>query len=171
MDQVEENIKKWTTIFDNYMETEKKSLISIESISEIKTNLKKLIGNQKKDDIIFYRSLVENSYFYLNNSLKIRKIKFLKDINYVYELLDKKKSLDELNKSNFASFLKDYRKIADDINQTRQNSTELTWVKDDRIADLNEIEKDTNEIMEYHLNLITFFFESVELEKKFYCGK
>jgi len=171
MEQVEENIQNWTNIFDNYIEIEKKSLILLQSINEIKTNLKKLIGNQKKDDIIFYRSLVENSYFYLTNSLKIRKIKFLKDINHIYELLDKKKSLDELNKSNFTAFLKDYRKIADDINQTRKNSTELTWVKDDRIADLKEIEKDTNEIMNYHLNIITFFHDATELEKNFYCGK
>jgi hypothetical protein len=141
------------------------------SISEIKTNLKKLIGNQKKDDIIFYKSLVENSYFYLTNSLKIRKIKFLKDINYVYEMIDQKKSLDELNKSNFSAFLKDYRKIADDINQAKKNSTELTWVKDDKIANLSEIEKDMNEFMDYHLNLINFFHGSVELEKIFYCGK
>lgn len=170
MDQVEDNISRWTQNFDTYMETEIKCLTSITSISEIKTNLKKLIGNQKKDDIVFYKSLVENSHFYLSNSLKIRKLKFLKDINYVYELLDKKKSLDELNKSNFSAFLKDYRKIADEINQAKKNSTELTWVKDDTIANLSEVEKDMNHFMEYHLNLINFFYESVELEKKFYCG-
>ena len=170
MDQVEANISKWTENFDTYMDIEVKCLTSITNISEIKTNLKKLIGNQKKDDIVFYKSLVENSFFYLTNSLKIRKIKFLKDINCVYELLDKKKSLDELNKSNFSAFLKDYRKIADDINQAKRNSTELTWVKDDTIANLSEVEKDMNHFMEYHLNLINFFYESVELEKKFYCG-
>jgi hypothetical protein len=170
MEHVEENISKWTTDFDTYIDTETKCLKLMESIGEIKTNLKKLIGNQKKDDIIFYKSLVENSYFYLSNSLKIRKIKFLKDINYVYEKLNKK-SLDELNKSNFSAFLKDYRKIADDINQARKNSTELTWVKDDNIANLTEIEKDMKDFMEYHLNLIEFFHSSVELEKKFYCGK
>jgi len=170
MEHVEENISKWTTEFDTYIDTETKCLKLMESIGEIKTNLKKLIGNQKKDDIIFYKSLVENSYFYLSNSLKIRKIKFLKDINYVYEKLNKK-NLDELNKSNFSAFLKDYRKIADDINQAKKNSTELTWVKDDTIANLTEIEKDMKDFMAYHLNLIEFFHSSVELEKKFYCGK
>jgi hypothetical protein len=171
MDSVEENITKWDLTFNTYMDIESKCLVLIKNISEIKTNLKKLIGNQKKDDIIFYRSLVENSFFYLTNSLKIRKIKFLKDINYVYNHIDKSKNLEELNKSNFTSFLKDYRKLADDINQARKNSTALTWVKDDQIESLHEIEKDMNEIMSYHLNLINFFFGSVELEKIFYCGK
>jgi hypothetical protein len=171
MDSVEENITKWDLTFNTYMNIESKCLILIKNISEIKTNLKKLIGNQKKDDIVFYRSLVENSFFYLTNSLKIRKIKFLKDINYVYNNIDKSKNLEELNKSNFASFLKDYRKLADDINQAKKNSTALTWVKDDQIESLHEIEKDMNEIMNYHLNLINFFFASVELEKIFYCGK
>jgi len=171
MDSVEENITKWDLTFNTYMDIESKCLVLIKNISEIKTNLKKLIGNQKKDDIIFYRSLVENSFFYLTNSLKIRKIKFLKDINYVYNHIDKSKNLEELNKSNFTSFLKDYRKLADDINQAKKNSTALTWVKDDQIESLHEIEKDMNEIMNYHLNLINFFFGSVELEKIFYCGK
>jgi hypothetical protein len=119
-------------------------------------------------DCILWKSI---AHFYLTNSLKIRKIKFLKDINFVYEMLDKSKSIDELNKSNFSAFLKDYRKIADDINQAIKNSTELTWVKDDRIDNLSEIDKNMNEFMSYHLNIITFFHTSVELEKTFYCGK
>ena len=147
MDTVEENIHNWETKFNRYIDMEIKCNILIKQIGEIKTNLKKLIGNQKTDDIVFYKSLVENSFFYLTNSLKIRKIKLLKDINHIYNQLDKKKIMEELNKSNFSSFLKEYRKVADEINQAKKNSTALTWVKDDRIADLNEIEKDTNEIM------------------------
>jgi hypothetical protein len=171
MDTVEENIHNWETKFNRYIDMEIKCNILIKQIGEIKTNLKKLIGNQKTDDIVFYKSLVENSFFYLTNSLKIRKIKLLKDINYIYNQLDEKKIMEELNKSNFSSFLKEYRKVADEINQAKKNSTALTWVKDDRIESLQETEKEMNEIMDYHLNIIEFFHSSVELEKIFYCGK
>jgi hypothetical protein len=171
MDTVEENIHNWETKFNRYIDMEIKCNILIKQIGEIKTNLKKLIGNQKTDDIVFYKSLVENSFFYLTNSLKIRKIKLLKDINHIYNQLDKKKIMEELNKSNFSSFLKEYRKVADEINQAKKNSTALTWVKDDRIESLQETEKEMNEIMDYHLNIIEFFHSSVELEKIFYCGK
>jgi len=50
---------------------------NINSIIEIKNNLKNLLGHQDKDDIIFYKSIINNSIFYLSDSLKIRKIKVL----------------------------------------------------------------------------------------------
>jgi hypothetical protein len=61
--------------------------------------------------------------------------------------------------------------MADDINQAKKNNTMLTWVKDDRVESLHEIEKEMEEIMDYHSKLIQFFHSSVELEKIFYCGK
>jgi len=171
MNNVEENIVKWENKFNTYLEFEIKCNVLITQISEIKNNLVKLLGNQKKDDIVFYKSLIDNSFFYLTNSLKIRKIKLLKDLNYIWNLLDNKKIVDELNKTNFQSLMKDYRKMADEINQAKKNNTMLTWVKDDRIESLQEIEGELDEIMDYHLKLIQFFHSSVELEKIFYCGK
>jgi hypothetical protein len=171
MNNVEENISKWDTIFSIYLDTESQCMILINEISEIKNNLKKLLGLQKPDDIVFYKSLIDNSFFYLTNSLKIRKLKMMKDLNYIWNQLDNKKIIDELNKSNFQSLLKDYRKMADDINQAKKNNTMLTWVKDDRVESLHEIEKEMEEIMDYHSKLILFFHSSVELEKIFYCGK
>lgn len=171
MNNVEENISKWDTIFTVYLETESQCIILINEISEIKNNLKKLLGLQKPDDIVFYKSLIDNSFFYLTNSLKIRKLKMTKDLNYIWNQLDNKKIIEELNKSNFQALLKDYRKMADDINQAKKNNTMLTWVKDDRVESLHEIEKEMEEIMGYHSKLIQFFHSSVELEKIFYCGK
>jgi hypothetical protein len=171
MNNVEENISKWDTIFTVYLETESQCIILINEISEIKNNLKKLLGLQKPDDIVFYKSLIDNSFFYLTNSLKIRKLKMTKDLNYIWNQLDNKKIIEELNKSNFQALLKDYRKMADDINQAKKNNTMLTWVKDDRVESLHEIEKEMEEIMDYHSKLIQFFHSSVELEKIFYCGK
>ena len=141
------------------------------AISEIKNNLKKLLGNQKQDDILFYKSLIDNSYFYLSSSLKIRKMKFLKDLNFIWGQIDERKQMDEINKSNFMALLKDYRKMSEDVIQARKNNTILTWVKDDKVENLQGLENDFKEIMEYHIKLIDFFSSSVELEKAFYCGK
>jgi hypothetical protein len=171
MNNVEENISKWEEEFNVYVDTENKCNALINEISEIKNNLKKLLGSQKPDDVVFYKSLIDNSFFYLTNSLKIRKIKMTKDLNHIWNQLDNKKVIEELNKANFQTLMKDYRKMADDINQAKKNNTALTWVKDDRVESLHEIEKEMEEIMEYHLKLIQFFHSSVELEKIFYCGK
>lgn len=171
MNNVEENISRWESTFNIYLETECECTILISEINEIKNNLKKLLGLQKPDDIVFYKSLIDNSFFYLTNSLKIRKLKMTKDLNYIWNQLDNKKIIEDLNKSNFQSLLKDYRKMADDINQAKKNNTMLTWVKDDRVESLHEIEKEMDEIMEYHSKLIEFFHSSVELDKIFYCGK
>ena len=86
-----------------------------------------------------------------------------KDLNYIWNQLDNKKIIEDLNKSNFQALLKDYRKMADDINQAKKNNTMLTWVKDDRVESLHEIEKEMEEIMEYHSKLIQFSF-SVQVQ-------
>ncbi len=171
METTDTNILKWDEYFNQYCTYEKKCIESIGAIGEIKNNLKKLLGNQKKDDILFYKSLIESSHFYLTNSLKVRKIKFLKDLNHIWSRIDERKQMDEVNKSNFMSLLKDYDKMADDINSAKKNNTVLTWVKDDKVESLQDLEKDFYEIMEYHVKLIEFFSSSVELEKAFYCGK
>jgi len=171
MENTDKYILEWEEKFTKYCDIEIKCNQNINLISEIKNNLTKLLGNQKKDDILFYKSLIDNSHFYLTNSLKIRKIKFLKDLNYIWNQIDERKSMDELNKSNFMSLIKDYRKMAEDIMQAKKNNTILTWVKDDKVENLQDLEDEINEIMEYHMKLIEFFSSSVELEKAFYCGK
>lgn len=171
MENTDKNILEWEEKFNKYTELEIKCITNISSISEIKNNLKKLLGNQKKDDIVFYKAIIDNTHFYLHSSLKIRKIKFLKDLNYLLSQIDERKQIDEVNKSNFAALLKDYRKMAEDIAQAKKNNTILTWVKDDKVENLQDLENDFNEVMEYHIKLIEFFSSSVELEKAFYCGK
>jgi DNA-binding transcriptional regulator GbsR (MarR family) len=79
--------------------------------------------------------------------------------------------MDEINKSNFNSLLKDYKKMSDEVVQAKHNNTILTWVKDDKIENLQDLENTFNEIMDYHTKLIEFFSSSVELEKVFYCGE
>ena len=171
MDNTDKNIINWEEKFNRYCDLETKCIANIAAISEIKNNLKKLLGNQKKDDIVFYKSLIDNSHFYLLSSLKIRKIKFLKDLNYLWAQIDERKQMDEVNKSNFIALIKDYRKMAEDIMQAKKNNTILTWVKDDKVENLQDLENDFHEIMDYHTKLIDFFSSNVELEKAFYCGK
>jgi hypothetical protein len=61
--------------------------------------------------------------------------------------------------------------MSKDIVYARENNTILTWVKDDKVENLADIEHEFNEIMEYHLKLMEYFSSSVEIEKAFYCGK
>jgi hypothetical protein len=171
MENTDKNILRWDEKFNKYCDLEYSCINNINSIHEIKNNLKKLLGNQEKDDIVFYKSLIDNSHFYLSSSLKIRKIKFLKDLNYIWSKIDKRKQMDEVNKSNFTTLIKDYRKMSEDVIQAKKNNTILTWVKDDKIESLQDLEKEFDEIMEYHIKLIEFFSATVELEKAFYCGK
>lgn len=171
MENTDKNILEWEEKFNKYTELEANCISNICSIGEIKNNLKKLLGNQKKDDIVFYKALIDNTHFYLSSSLKIRKTKFLKDLNYLWGQIDERKQMDEVNKSNFTALLKDYRKMAEDIAQAKKNNTILTWVKDDKVENLQDLENDFDEVMEYHIKLIESFSSSVGLEKVFYCGK
>lgn len=171
MDNIDKNILEWEDKFNKYLDFESRINNNLNAINEIKNNLKKLLGNQKKDDIMFYKSLIDNSNFYLNSSLKIRKMKFLQDLNYIWTLIDERKTMDEVNRLNFLSLLKDFRKLSEDINNAKKNNTILTWVKDDRVENVADIENGLNEIMDYHIKLIEFFCSSVEIDKAFYCGK
>ena len=72
------NCQLWESLFNTYNELDKDTVKNINKINEIKNNLTKLLGNQSKDDIHFYKSIIDNSHFYLDNSIKIRKTKFLR---------------------------------------------------------------------------------------------
>lgn len=171
MESTDQKLLFWEEQFTKYCDYENKCINSISEICEIKNNLNKYLGKQKKDDILFYKSLIETSHFYLVNALKIRKIKLLKDMNYLWGKIDERKVMDEVNKINFMALIKDYRKISEDIIFAKNNNTVLTWVKDDKVESLHELEDEFTEIINYHIKLIEFFYASVELEKAFYCGK
>jgi copper chaperone CopZ len=171
MENNDNKTHKWNNMFIKYCEYEKKCVENINAIEKIKINFTKLLGNQKKDDLIFYKSLIENSYFYLSNSLKIRKKKILNDLNYIWSCIDDKKQMDEVNENNFTALIKDYEKMVTNINLSKKNNTALSWVKNDNIESFHDLEKNIYEILEYHLKLIEYFCLSVELEKGFYCEK
>ena len=167
------NINEWSNYFDIYIKTEKKCNQHMNSILEIKNNFIKLLGNQNEEDIIYYKSIIDNSYYYLNNSLKIRKHKFIKDINSIWEQININKNIimSELNKKYFQLLLKDYEKMAKDIYNARINNNTLLWVKNDMIESLYKIETTLNEILNYHNSLIDKIYNMIELDQIFYCGK
>ena len=167
---IECNIICWENIFDNYCNIINNCNNSILSISEIKNNLTKLLGNQKKDDIVFYKSIIDNSHFYLTNSLKIRKSKFIVDLNYILTCINECKQIECITKSNFSSIIKDYKRMAEKINYEKKNNTILKWVKNDRIDSLHELDTNMHEVMNYHIKIISNLYNMIELEKQFYCS-
>ena len=110
MSKIEENIQKWETLFTTYLEFENKCSSLLNEIQVIKNNLKKLLGNQKQDDLLFYKSMIDNSYFFFTNSLKIKKLKLIKDLNHIWSELDSKKTVDELTIQTFQNIIKDYKR-------------------------------------------------------------
>jgi hypothetical protein len=171
MDNVNPNIKRWNELFENYLNSIKKCEKDINYILDIKNNVDKLIGNQVKDDITFYKSIITNSYIYLMNSLKIRKMKFLKDLNYVWKQLNDSAKITEISVGLFDEIMKDYKKKADNILYASNNNTNLKWVKNDKIDTLNLFENNMNEILDYHLKLIDSFLLYTNLETQFYSKK
>jgi hypothetical protein len=88
MDNSKELLDKWINVFDNYLACEIECNKKLAIINNIIINLNKLLGNQKSDDLTFYISIINNSYFYLTNSMKILKIKFMKDLNNIWNIIN-----------------------------------------------------------------------------------
>ena len=169
-DQNEENINEWINIFNNYNNYELNCSNKLINLLEIKNNFKNLLGNQDKDDLLFYKSLIDNSYYYFTNSLKIRQIKFLKDINNIYSIISNNK-FNEINRNNFLILIKDYKNIIKNINNTKNKSILLNWIKDDKVDYIIEFETNMHEILNYHLKLICYLSICIDLEKEFFYNK
>jgi len=170
MEKVDENIKKWSEMFDRYIEIEANSTMLLTKINELKNNINKIIGKQNVDDVIFYKSMLENSYFYLSNSLKIRKIKFQKDITNIFNKIDTSNKFEDINKPNFVLLMKDYKKVVDNESSKKQSSS-LAWIKDEKLNNFNDIEKDMLETMNYHITLMTVMNCVIKVEQQYYCGE
>lgn len=170
MEKVDENIKKWSEMFDKYIEIESNSTMLLIKINELKNNINKIIGKQNEDDVIFYKSMLDNSYFYLFNSFKIRKIKFQKDITNIFNKIDTSNKFEDINKPNFMLLMKDYRKVVDDYETAKKQSSLLAWIKDEKLNNFNDIENDMLETMNYHITLMTVMNAVIKVEQQYYCG-
>jgi hypothetical protein len=182
MEDIENNINEWNKLFSKYFELENKCYDNINIINELKNNFKNLLGNQEKDDILFYKALIENSHFYILNSLKIRQIKFIKDLNLIYYKIkiissnDRNKLFNifsnekKLDLKDINIIIKEYNELAINITNSRYNNTILKWVKDDKINNLVDIENLIYDILKYHIKLIDFLLEYINIEKQFYLS-
>jgi hypothetical protein len=98
------------------------------------------------------------------------KEKFQKDLTNIYSIIDSNKKIDDISKPNFLLLLKDYRKLADEYYVTKKNSSTLAWIKDEKLNNFTDIEKDMSETMMYHITLMTVMNSMIKVEQQFYCG-
>ena len=166
----DKNCKLWLSKFVEYFNFVSQCEKDIIDISNIKKDIDALIGKQGENDIIFYKGLIDNSYYFYSKSLKIRKRKMLNDLNHIYQIICKKSSIENLNRTNFETILKKYIQVKMDTSILQKNATKLTWVKSDIIEDLNHFEKEIESTLEYHMKIISYFHQCLELEKAFFCG-
>ena len=172
--EIDAEIMKWLEQFHTYTEAEARCKAGIAELNAIKINLDRLIGRQKKDDALFYQSIIGNSYFFLENSLRIRREKFIRDLLAISTLIETFKHIKispkplSIDNSSFTAITNDIKDIYEEIERAKRNSSTLTWVKDDQISTLQEIEKDMSETLTYHIRLIEYFERLVHHELTFY---
>ena len=172
--EIDAEIVEWLEQFKKYTEVESRCKAGIAELNSIKINLERLIGRQKKDDALFYQSIIENSYFFLENSLRIRRSKFIRDLLAISSLIENYKHIKinpkpvNIDNSSFTAITNDIKDIYEEIERAKRNSSTLSWVKDDQISTLQEIEKDMSETLTYHILLIEYFEKLVIHELNFY---
>jgi len=172
--QIDAEIVEWLDQFKKYSELETRCRAGIAELNSIKINLERLIGRQKKDDALFYQSIIENSYFFLENSLRIRRSKFIRDMLAISSLIETYKHIKinpkpvNIDSSSFTAITNDIKDIYEEIERAKRNSSTLSWVKDDQISTLQEIEKDMSETLTYHTILMEYFEKLVYHELNFY---
>jgi len=170
MEGNDEQINKWISEFTKYLNYITSSNKLLNNILSIKKNIINLMGKQDDDDIIFYKGLINNSYYFYSKSLDIRKKKMLRDLNSINNIIDKNDSINEINKTNFEIIIKKYIQLRINTGVRQKNNTKLTWVKSDIIESLYQFESDMDSLLKYHIKIISFFEQCLELETIFFCG-
>jgi hypothetical protein len=67
--------------------------------------------------------------------------------------------------------MKDYRKVVDDYETSKKQSSLLAWIKDEKLNNFNDIENDMLETMNYHITLMTVMNAVIKVEEQYYCGQ
>jgi len=161
---------EWTKQFDLYKQLEQSCITDIAAIGDIKHNLKRLIGTQEEDDFLFYKVIIDNSQYYLKNSLKIRTAKFIRDLNIIHHKINGIESMEILERPSFAAILKDYQILSREVCDSRAGVTTLNWVKSNDIKSLDAINTTIDKTLRYHISLIQQLSLLCKQEKMFYCG-
>jgi hypothetical protein len=167
---MEKKLNEWNNLLDNYFTINNEFNNNINSINNMRNNLIKTLSHQEKDNIIFYQCIIDNSYFYFFNSLKIRQIKFMKDLNKIYFKINENKKIANLTNYDINLMLNDFLQLNDEIIEAKKNNTIFKWIKDDIIENLHDIENNITETLNYHLKLIDALLSYIKLETDFYCN-
>lgn len=165
-----DKVVEWTKQFDLYKQLEQSCITDIAAIGDIKHNLRRLIGTQEEDDFLFYKVIIDNSQYYLKNSLKIRTAKFVRDLNIIHHKINGIESMDVLERPAFSAILKDYEILYREVSESRSSATTLNWVKANDIKSLDSINTIIDKTLRYHTSLIQQLSLLCKQEKMFYCG-
>ena len=163
-------VAEWVDLFDQYIAIDLASHGRVAQLNSLKVNLNQLIGSQKKDDVQFYRSIIENSHFYLSSSLRVRRAKFLCDISAIWGALRPGSALVSADRNIFLALTRDLTRGHETIVRAHQNCTTLSWVKRDQIDNLQEVEVDLGTTLRYHIELMTYFNALADLEFGYYSA-
>ena len=168
---IADKIERWVALFDKYVEVDHDSHNCITQLNALKVNLNQLSGSQKKDDVQFYRSIIENSHFYLVSSLRVRRAKFLCDVSAIWNALRPGSSLVSADRNIFLALTRDIARGHEEIARAHRNCTTLSWVKKDQIDTLHDLEDDLEATLLYHNGLLAYFNTLAKLEFAYYSSQ
>ncbi len=128
---------------------------------------------QEKDDIYFYKGMIEDSYRYHIKSFDIKKKKAIFDLNEILEnSIFKKKGTPlkvvTIDKKTIVLFEESFNKIRKHITDESKNKSKPVWIKDNHLERLENLTNEMIRIFKYHYEISLFFLESVLREIQFY---
>jgi len=128
---------------------------------------------QDKDDIYFYKGMIEDSYKYHFKSYSIKKKKAIFDLNEILKnsiFIKKGTPLKVINidKKTINLFEESFNKIRDLIKEESNKKTKPIWIKDNHLERLENLTNEMIRIFKYHYEISLFFFESILREIQFY---
>ena len=128
---------------------------------------------QDKDDIYFYKGMIENSYDYHNKSFDVKKKKLIFDLNEILNnkifktkgnRISKIESIDNKSILSLEEIYKDY----EEINRESEKKIKPIWIKDNHFEKLDNLYLEMNRVFRYHYEIYLFFLESILREIQFY---
>ena len=162
--EVLNNKKRWTEELNIILDFYNSCNELIEKLIVKKNNLIQCPFKQSTDDIKFYHSVLKDSIFYYSNSLNVRKKKLINDISNFYLFFNQNRiRLNNINADIFHLLMKDYVDYSN-----VENTSNYSWIKDDKSYKLDNWESDVNYILKYHIYIIGNFFNILKMEFTFF---
>lgn len=128
---------------------------------------------QDKDDIYFYRGMIEDSYKYHSKSYEIKKKKSIFDLNELLKnsvFKNKGTPLKVINidRKTIILFEESFNKIRSSISEESSKKNKPIWIKDNHLERLENLTNEMIRIFKYHYEISLFFLESILREIQFY---